>query len=1162
MHNIFPISLLPLATNVSPAMFNFKTLNSSDEEHHGMVGDISFIAPIHPEGCREITLRGFFFEYDEVIISAKSIHGFNFNGGSRSISLKPFPNLSLSMDEEFSSVFRTAPLRKCNILRVVKNIGLTDGEVIDSVDEEISVKIDGILRKMNAEEFINKIHWMSGHPRPSTMVKTLMCMNIHVNPTIINEIYDKCTECTRLYHSKGRTVHADTDFRWRRGSTGFVDITEVPVKGIGGARYLLTLRDQLSGFCSITPLNRKYEGLPIIANFLDYNPQITTLRSDTGGEFISADFLKMVSERGVGRNKVAVGASESNGAAERLNRLAKEKIDKLMELIHFEDVRNMWPWFAKAAENVINCTFSESREGVPTLLRERFLTTDHQKLKGAHFPPSFGFGDVVYFSATRDFVKHDKTATGDREGIFLSYLHSGSCEVMSVDRGKAKKWSIHPKDIKKGNDERRDDLLKQILECLKNKKVNTSSKCPKDTKEDDDSSSDEEIEEEEDKFAFTRNARKQRAKVTPKINGRAILRARNTPENISTPNKIIYNHHRASSSLFSFLFSHEGSNYVTISPPSHGLVKADLIVNNHLSNNIKSFRISDCWKNKSRACISPDGRVTIINSPPKGVGKFHPDVGYIGPDEAPYDDVKEGLFEAADIKEFLSIHENATFVKESPSPDDTVIRTRFRRVWKPLPGQTRKAKSRLLVCANNDPRCVDTATELPQGWIRRSGITFGLSQGWTAATIDVQTAFLLVTLPEDHGKIFVRLPKHLPKEIIDLGYVPGEVYRLQKSLYGLKEAPRLFNEYLAEKVLKLGWKAVAPGIFMREGGIMMAYVDDIMVMSNNPTKDLEEVSREIKCSDLLPVGSEPQRHVGYEIYSTEGRIMMDINPYLQSLKQFPPLIDDLGGEYAYKRLSPNNLPLSEFFDENPTFPPEHIHLMQRIVGGLCWGSTCHPGVSARHGEMASLTHKPSATAFRICKGIIHELTEEGVTPLEFQEINSPEIRLWVDCAVRDHDGRRGWVIQVADASWTLTNRTNVVHWKSAKDRMKHASSTSGEVNALLQALEETVEPLSFLSTLFPDSKLRILSDSMSGILQIKNGGSTHQSKARALYIRYLIAHTPIPNCGIEHVSGDLQMADPLTKIKILNWFSAADDILTTTSKKNKKNYKNNTEFVI
>lgn len=136
------------------------------------------------------------------------------------------------------------------------------------------------------------------------------------------------------------------------------------------------------------------------------------------------------------------------------------------------------------------------------------------------------------------------------------------------------------------------------------------------------------------------------------------------------------------------------------------------------------------------------------------------------------------------------------------------------------------------------------------------------------------------------------------------------------------------------------------------------------------------------CSDLTPVDEHPQRHVGYEITGTSGRIFLDINNFIDGLPNFEDEINALGPQHAAKALSPlQNIPI---FEEPATiplsFPDSHVHLMQRAVGSLCWLATCHPAIASRHGELASHQHRPTPKVFRVLKGVLQELHKEGLHP--------------------------------------------------------------------------------------------------------------------------------------------------------------------------------------
>lgn len=112
-----------------------------------------------------------------------------------------------------------------------------------------------------------------------------------------------------------------------------------------------------------------------------------------------------------------------------------------------------------------------------------------------------------------------------------------------------------------------------------------------------------------------------------------------------------------------------------------------------------------------------------------------------------------GDFEEADLKEWNSIIDNCVLSEVDDSYRKEAIRTRFRRTFKETIAEDgsvhKQPKSRFLVCAYNDKRPVDTTTFVPSAQSRRIATAYGLFRGWTGATIDIKTAFLLVRLTSD-----------------------------------------------------------------------------------------------------------------------------------------------------------------------------------------------------------------------------------------------------------------------------------------------------------------------------------------------------------------------------------------------------------------------------
>jgi hypothetical protein len=74
--------------------------------------------------------------------------------------------------------------------------------------------------------------------------------------------------------------------------------------------------------------------------------------------------------------------------------------------------------------------------------------------------------------------------------------------------------------------------------------------------------------------------------------------------------------------------------------------------------------------------------------------------------------------------------------------------------------------------------------------------------------------------------------------------LPNHIYRLDKALYGFKQAPRAWYSRLSAKLIDLGFgasKADTTLFFYRKGDvciIVLIYVDDIIVASSTPQATL------------------------------------------------------------------------------------------------------------------------------------------------------------------------------------------------------------------------------------------------------------------------------------------------------------------------------------
>jgi hypothetical protein len=105
----------------------------------------------------------------------------------------------------------------------------------------------------------------------------------------------------------------------------------------------------------------------------------------------------------------------------------------------------------------------------------------------------------------------------------------------------------------------------------------------------------------------------------------------------------------------------------------------------------------------------------------------------------------------------------------------------------------KRAKYRIVVLGNHDYHTwskADTAASVMSQLELRFLTSLAISQQRVLKNCDIKQAFLQSSIPE-HEHYFVQPPKDCPRS------PPGTYWRLLRSLYGLRHAPKLWYEKLS-----------------------------------------------------------------------------------------------------------------------------------------------------------------------------------------------------------------------------------------------------------------------------------------------------------------------------------------------------------------------------
>ncbi|CAI7896924.1 unnamed protein product [Closterium sp. NIES-54] len=202
--------------------------------------------------------------------------------------------------------------------------------------------------------------------------------------------------------------------------------------------------------------------------------------------------------------------------------------------------------------------------------------------------------------------------------------------------------------------------------------------------------------------------------------------------------------------------------------------------------------------------------------------------------------------------------------------------------------------------------------------------------------IDVANAFLYA--PVD-AEIYVELPHGSHGE-------PNQVCQLQKSLYGIKQALRLWQQYLHARLTRIGFKQLPhdQGMYRLTKGddyiLFNVYVDDLLYIgsTDNVTTWFEgELQRDL----TLIVSSTVTQYLGLNIQEGESAIYLNTVKYADTIaKRFSLTPTTISTPYRYT--AGNNKA------ESAPLNPAGIRNYQRKLGCLLFAAvTCRP-LPTRH----------------------------------------------------------------------------------------------------------------------------------------------------------------------------------------------------------------------
>ena len=396
-------------------------------------------------------------------------------------------------------------------------------------------------------------------------------------------------------------------------------------------------------------------------------------------------------------------------------------------------------------------------------------------------------------------------------------------------------------------------------------------------------------------------------------------------------------------------------------------------------------------------------------------------------------------------------------------------------------------------------------------------LTISSARKLVVQQFDVKTAFLNGVLEEE---IYMKPPP---------GSVNVEdsdkVFKLHKSLYGLKQAARSWNKTLHDALMKTGFRQSINDNCLyvlkndNEECYVITHVDDMLLAAKTKTV-IDKVSKSLNCYFEMKSLGDVKQFLGIQVSKyKDGSYMINQSSYISKIAKEFKLEDCKNSKYP---LHPG---YHKFVDGKEL---DTNNDYRKLIGMLLYISTnTRPDVSAAVSILAQRVAKPRDVdlieALRVVRYLV---TTKNHTLKLFNPQSTISLEAFSDSDFaedkKDRKSLSGFLCSVLGAP---------VSWSSRKQNIVSTSTTEAEFYALAEATKELLwlkELLTDFEVQAPDP-IPINSDNKSTIAMIENDKFSSRTKhidVRLHFVRELVYNKRIK---LKYIPTTINPADMFTK---------------------------------
>ena len=478
------------------------------------------------------------------------------------------------------------------------------------------------------------------------------------------------------------------------------------------------------------------------------------------------------------------------------------------------------------------------------------------------------------------------------------------------------------------------------------------------------------------------------------------------------------------------------------------------------------------------------------------------------------------LWKTAIADEYTSLMQNKTWTLTTLPPGRIAIKSRWLfKIKTGASGSAPRYKARLVA----------------KGYSQRSGIDYGETYAPVAkhdtlrvflsivATfdlemlqLDIKTAFLYRELDEE---IYMQQPE---------GYIEADqkdlVCRLHKSLYGLKQASRVWNRHFDDFLKRFGLKAsdADPCLYTgRHHGhfiMIVIWVDDGLISSTSQAAINDVIQYLNKNFEMRTTPAD--HYVGMSI-------LRNRKDHLLYLSQ-PGYVKTILRRFNMDNCHPRKLPaepntrLQRSSEESKAIQAPY----REAVGCLMYLMlTTRPDIAFAVGQISQFCEKPGQEHWAAVKRIFTYLQGTRTHGLCFGTMKET-LKGYTDS---DYAGDIG--TRQSTSGFIFTLYGGPVAWSSRRQSCIALSTTEAEYVAAGDATKEGIWLRRLLQDLNPEwnAPMPLMCDNQSAIRLVKNPELHQRTKHIDTRFHFIRQHYEAKDIDILYIPTEKQLADPFTK---------------------------------